>query len=56
MLPGMTWYSPEEANSKYCLDTSLILKWADQGLVRNELADTRSMQVNADDLEMKIQP
>jgi hypothetical protein len=51
---GATWYTLGEATSKYSLDTSSILKWADEGVVRSEQADTRSMQVNVDDLELKV--
>jgi hypothetical protein len=54
MSLGTTWYTLGEAASKYSLNTSLILKWADEGLVRSEQADTRSMQVNVDDIELKL--
>jgi hypothetical protein len=54
MSLGKTWYTLEDATSKYSLDTSMILKWADEGVVRAEHADTRQMQVNADDLELKV--
>ncbi len=51
---GITWYTLGEAVAKYSLDTSLILKWADEGVVRSENTDTRIMQVNVDDLELKV--
>jgi hypothetical protein len=54
MALGKTWCTLGEAAAKYCLDTSLMLKWAEQGLVRAEKADTRSMQVNVDDIELKL--
>ena len=54
MSLGITWYTLGEAASKYSLDTSSILKWTEEGLVRAERADTRSMQVNIDDLELKV--
>ena len=54
MALGATWYTLGEATSKYCLDTSSIQKWAEEGVVRNEQADTRSIQVNVDDLELKV--
>lgn len=49
-----SWYTVEQANAKYCLETSLILEWVDQGEVRAEQADNRQMQVNAMDLEQKV--
>jgi hypothetical protein len=54
MSLGKTWYTLGEAASKYSFDTSMILKWADEGVVRAEQADTRQMQINADDLELKV--
>jgi len=52
---GITWYTLEEAAAKYCLETALIKKWADEGVVRSELDDNRVMRVNVDDLELKLQ-
>ena len=52
---GITWYTLEEAAAKYCLETALILKWADEGVVRSELGDNQVMRVNVDDLELKLQ-
>jgi len=54
MTHGTTWKTVEEATSKYCLETSLILKWAEEGVIRAEQQDTRSMQVNADDIEHRV--
>jgi hypothetical protein len=52
---GITWYTLEEAAAKYCLETALIKRWADEGVVRSELGDNRVMRVNVDDLELKLQ-
>jgi hypothetical protein len=52
---GITWYTLEEAATKYCLETSLILKWAEEGVVRSEQGDNQVMRVNVDDLEIKVQ-
>ena len=52
---GITWYTLEEAAAKYCLETALIKRWADEGVVRSELDDNRVMRVNVDDLELKLQ-
>jgi hypothetical protein len=54
MSLGKTWYTLGDATAKYSLDTSMILKWAEEGVVRAEQADTRQMQINADDLELKV--
>jgi excisionase family DNA binding protein len=55
MSLGITWYTVEEAASKYSLDKSLILKWVDEGIVRSEQAGEESLRVNMDDLELKLQ-
>lgn len=52
---GITWCTLEEAAAKYCLETSLILKWVEEGVVRAEHAGTQITQVNVDDLELKVQ-
>lgn len=52
---GITWYTLEEAASKYCLEKSLILKWVEEGVVRSEQSDKRIMRVNVDDLELKVE-
>jgi hypothetical protein len=52
----ISWYTLEQAVEKYCLETSQILKWSDENLIRVDLPDTRSMRVNGEDLERKIHP
>ena len=52
---GITWYTLEEAAAKYCLETALIKKWAEEGVIRSELGEGRVMRVNVDDLELKLQ-
>jgi hypothetical protein len=52
---GITWYTLEEAAAKYCLETAVIKKWVDEGVVRSELGEGRVMRVNVDDLEIKLQ-
>jgi len=49
------WYTIEMAVTKFKLDTSLILKWAEEGTIGAELNDTRSMRVNVNELEFKLQ-
>jgi hypothetical protein len=52
---GITWYTLDEAAAKYCLESALIRKWADEGMVRSELGEGRIMRVNVDDLEIRLQ-
>jgi hypothetical protein len=54
MSLGITWYALEEAAAKYNLERSLILKWVEEGVVRAETANEGEMQVNVDDLELKV--
>jgi hypothetical protein len=52
---GITWYTLDEAAAKYCLESALIRKWAEEGVVRSELGEGRIMRVNVDDLEIRLQ-
>jgi hypothetical protein len=49
------WTSIENAVATYSLETSLILKWVDDGSVCAEQPDTRFMRIRVDDLKQKIQ-
>jgi hypothetical protein len=55
MSLAKTWYSPEEAESKFGVPKSLILKWVEEGIVRCEQRETRVLAVNGDDLELKVE-
>lgn len=55
MSSETNWTSIEHAVATYGLESSLILKWADEGLISAEHHDTRSMRVKEDDLVHKIQ-
>ena len=55
MSLGITWFTLEEAVSKYCLEEPLILKWVDEGLIRAEESAGRVVRINIDDLELKVQ-
>ena len=49
-----TWYTLEEAESKFGLAREQILEWVDEGLVRCEQEGKKVVRVNGDDLELKI--
>ncbi|KAF0218450.1 MAG: hypothetical protein FD174_2911 [Geobacteraceae bacterium] len=48
-----TWYTLDEAESKFGVQKHLILKWVEEGLVRSEQEEGRVVRVNSDDLELK---
>jgi len=49
-----TWYTLEEAESKFGLARVRILEWVEEGLVRCEQKGDEVVRVNGDDLELKI--
>jgi hypothetical protein len=49
-----TWYTLEEAESKFGLSRGQILEWVEEGLVRCEQEGKKILTVNGDDLELKI--
>ncbi|HTY20820.1 MAG TPA: MerR family transcriptional regulator [Geobacteraceae bacterium] len=49
-----TWYTLEEAESKFGLSREQILEWVEEGLVRTEQEGKKVVLVNGDDLELKI--
>lgn len=55
MSSETTWTSLENAVATHCLESSLILKWVDDGSICAENHDTRSMRLKVDDLIQKIQ-
>ena len=54
MSISKTWYTPDDAESKFGVPKSLILKWVEEGVVRSEQQDTKVKAVNGDDIELKI--
>jgi hypothetical protein len=54
MSSETSWTSLGNAVEKYGLESSLILKWVDDGLIYAEHHDTRSMRIRVDDLIQKI--
>lgn len=55
MSLAKTWFSVEEAASKFGVPKNLILKWVEEGLVRSELDHGTVTSVNGDDLELKVE-
>lgn len=55
MSSEITWSTLESAVTKYCLETSVILKWVEEGSVCADQPDTRAMRINIDDLERRVQ-
>ncbi len=55
MSISKTWYTPDEAESKFGVPKSRILQWVEDGLVRCEQCGTKVVAVNGDDMELKIE-
>ncbi len=49
-----TWYTIEEASSKYGLSTRQIQKWMEDGLVRTEKGNDSVTLINGDDIELEL--
>jgi predicted site-specific integrase-resolvase len=49
-----TWYTIDEAVSKYGLSTKQIQKWIDEGLVRTEEGNGKVTLINGDDIELEL--
>ena len=49
-----TWYTLDEAESKFGVERKLILQWVEDGLVRSELEQFKVARVNGDDLELNL--
>jgi predicted site-specific integrase-resolvase len=54
MSLAKTWYTLNEAASKFGVEKQQILKWVEEGLVRAETEQPDVIRVNADDLELEI--
>jgi len=49
------WCTLDEAESKYGIKKTLILKWVEDGIVRSEGQRGKVINVNVDDLERKLE-
>lgn len=50
----LNWGTVAEAESKYGINSELILKWVEEGIVRCEEHHGKVVRVNMDDLELKL--
>jgi hypothetical protein len=50
-----TWYSPEDAASKFGISQEKILEWVDQGVLRYEKEGDAVTLVNVDDLKIEVE-
>jgi len=55
MSIAKTWFSVEDAVSKFGVPKNLVLKWVEEGLVRCEQNDGKVTSVNGDDLALKLE-
>lgn len=50
-----TWYSPENAASKFGLNLEQLMTWVEGGLVRAEKEQDRVVRVNIDDVRLEVE-
>lgn len=50
-----TWYTPEEAESKFGVKKAMILNWVEEGLVRCEREGGKVARVNIDDVKLEAE-
>ena len=55
MSLAKTWYTVDEAASKFGVPKNIVLKWVEEGLVRCEQTGGNVASVNGDDLELKLE-
>ncbi|MRR53265.1 MAG: MerR family transcriptional regulator [Deltaproteobacteria bacterium] len=55
MSIAKTWFSVEDAESKFGVPKNLVLKWVEEGLIRCEQHGGKVTSVNGDDLALKLE-
>lgn len=49
-----SWYTIDEATSKYGISSQQLLQWVEDGLVRSENQNDLVTMVNGDDIEQEL--
>jgi hypothetical protein len=49
-----SWYTVDEASSKYGISIQQLLDWVENGLVRSEGDEGDTGLINGDDIEMEL--
>ncbi|MGD0585515.1 MAG: helix-turn-helix domain-containing protein [Oryzomonas sp.] len=49
-----SWYTVDEAASRYGISVQQLLNWVEDGLVRSEGTKGKVIMVNGDDIEMEL--
>jgi predicted site-specific integrase-resolvase len=55
MSLSKSWYTVDEAVSKYGLSTKQLQKWVEDGLIRTEEGKGKVTMLNGDDIELELQ-
>lgn len=55
MSLGKTWYTVEEATEKFGVAKEQVLAWITEGAIRTENDGKKIVQINGDDLDLKVQ-
>jgi excisionase family DNA binding protein len=55
MSLGKTWYTVEEATEKFGIAREQVLSWITEGAIRTENDGKKIVQINGDDLDLKVQ-
>lgn len=55
MSLGKTWYTVEEASEKFGVTKEQVLAWITEGAIRTESDGRKIVQINGDDLDLKVQ-
>ena len=50
-----SWFTLDEAESKFGIEKATILQWVEDGVVRAETEGEQVVRVNGDDLELKLE-